>query len=153
MTQAHQAFTTHLLRYVGIGLISGSIVHATTLGHDLWRTISFISLGILLFLTGLYLEHRGQFGRHLASYIVLSILVSLGTGMVSGSTQHYLDGPQSGALLFSIGGWMTYIALLYRDHKEALTKKSITLSFLIACIIGFALYTLGDSLHLTPHTH
>ncbi len=60
-----QAYITHLLRYVGVGLISGSIVHAGTLGGHWVRYLVLIALGAAMFGFGVWLEHRLEYKDNL----------------------------------------------------------------------------------------
>lgn len=149
-----QAYLTHLLRYVGVGLISGSIVHAGTLGGNWWRYLVLIGLGAAMFGWGVWLEHHAEKQVNLGVYTALSILISIGTGMVSGATQHYLDGPRMAAILLPVGLVIGYWAFAFRDYRAQLgVKRVVGLVVLVATIMAvlwsIAIY-LGEQV---PHGH
>ena len=47
MEKPEYSYVSHILRYVGVGLVSGSIVHAGTLGGDSLKYIVLILMGIV----------------------------------------------------------------------------------------------------------
>jgi cation transporter-like permease len=129
------AFLSHMCKYIGVGLISGSIVHAGTLGGNYIKYLVLILLGILLFIIGNILEHNISSLRELLPYIGVSTILSIGTGMVSGGTQHYLDGPAVAAVLFPAGFILAYIAFIYRDYKSEWTLRRISTSIIVALLL------------------
>ena len=137
---ADQSFLSHLCRYVGVGLISGSIVHVGTLGGSYTRYLVLIILGVLIFITGTILDAETKLDKHLLKYIFISVLVSIGIGMVSGGTQHYLDGPLYAAKLMPIGLLLAYLAFVYRDHRQLLSGKKILMAVVVCGLISGALY-------------
>ena len=150
---ANRAFISHLARYVGVGLISGSIVHAGTLGGSGIRYVVLILVGIIAFGVGTYLENRDQKIKNISKYISMSIIISVGTGMVSGGTQHYLDGPYFAAGLISIGLLIAYISFNYRDFRSKLTLKQIVLAIIISLALGTGLYFVARYVPVTSDHH
>lgn len=149
-----QAYITHLLRYVGVGLISGSIVHAGTLGGNWLRYIVLIALGAAMFAFGVWLEHRLEHRDNIGLYTALSVAVSIGTGMVSGATQHYLDGPFIAAFLLPSGLLIGYLAFAYRDHRTELNTKRIAWLLFVAVATALVLWLTANWLgELVPHGH
>jgi len=146
MSTSLKLFTSHILRYVGVGLISGSIVHAGTLGGDSLHYVSLILLGVLAFTFGTYLENENKFDKHFVLFIFISVIVSLGTGMVSGSTQHYLDGPIFASVVLPLGLLMAYIAFMYRDYKKELSAKKVLIAVILTALLGIGLYALAHKL-------
>lgn len=120
-TAEKETFVSYLSRYVGIGLISGSIVHAGTLGGGSLRYIILISIGALLFMFGTFLETKKEVLT--TRFIVTSVLLSMGVGMVSGGTQHFIDGPLYAAFLIPTGLFVGYIMFLFRKGSEHLSIK------------------------------
>jgi peptidoglycan/LPS O-acetylase OafA/YrhL len=133
-------FWSHIARYVGVGMISGSIVHAGTLGGNVMKYVVLVVLGILVFLTGIYLEQYSKGERLPMRYIIITVIVSIGTGMVSGGVQHYLDGPYVAALLIPAGLLLAYISFIYRDYRKQYSVKDIFVKTLLFACIGAVLY-------------
>lgn len=144
MKKTSIAFGSHLCKYVGIGLISGSVVHAGTLGGSSLKYVLLMLTGIGLFLLGLFLEEDKK--NLVLSYIILSILVSIGTGMVSGATQHFLDGPMTAAVLLSLGLWMAGLAFFARESWSFLSLKNIVFSLMVAGLLYTVLYALAHKI-------
>jgi hypothetical protein len=134
-TSSTKQFSAHMCKYLGVGLISGSIVHAGTLGGDYAKYVVLIILGIALFIIGNLLEHGISSLKELLPYIAISTVLSIGTGMVSGGTQHYLDGPNVAAILFPLGFFLAYLAFIYRDFKNELSTKKIATVAIISVLL------------------
>ncbi|MGL4488515.1 MAG: hypothetical protein ACRCU5_03620 [Rhizobiaceae bacterium] len=117
------AFAIHVAKYIGIGLVSGSIVHAGTLGGSSFKYIGLIVAGILMTLLGYVLEHRHEKKAIGARFLFLAVCLSFGTGMLSGGVQHYADNPAYGALLLSAGLIITFLALAYKDFEHVISMK------------------------------
>lgn len=139
----HESFFSHMARYVGVGLISGSVVHAGTLGGATSKYITLIALGTLLFAIGVLIQHKGEKIHKLLSYVLISVIISFGTGMVSGATQHYLDNPTFGAILLSVGLLIAYISFTWQEYRQNFTFKRI----LVATVVIFGLWLGLNSLN------
>lgn len=131
-----RSFSAHMAQYIGVGLISGSVVHAGTLGGSSVKYGVLIGLGMLIYCLKFLIEARFRVDRQLARFLGVSALVSLGTGMVSGSTQHFLDGPRAGAVLASVGVVVAYLFFCLREDRRSLTWRSVG----GALIVGLALF-------------
>lgn len=147
MQSPEKSFSSHILRYVGVGLISGSIVHAGTLGGSSTRYIVLIIMGIIAFTVGTYIEQERKISKDFLHFILISVLISIGTGMVSGGTQHYLDNPLFASYILPIGLLLGYIAYLYRDFRKNINVKRVLLSVIIAFTFFFSLYSIA---HIVP---
>lgn len=140
------AFLIHICKYLGIALVAGSIVHAGTLGGSSSKYVFLIAIGILLTVTGNYLEYKV---KNLAvgwSILFLAIALSFGTGMLSGGIQHYSDNPAYGSILLSLGLILTFVALAYKDFARVVTQKSIIIITVVSFIVYLLLSTVGASL-------
>lgn len=140
-------FISHILRYVGVGLISGSIVHAGTLGGESLHYILLVVMGIIGFTIGTVMENKEKFDRHLFSFILISTVVSIGTGMVSGGTQHYLDNPLFASYILPAGFLIAYFAFAFRDFRQSLSFKRIAIACMLAGMLFFSLYSIA---HVLP---
>lgn len=150
---AEHAFLSHILRYVGVGLISGSVVHAGTLGGSSLHYTVLIVLGVIAFVGGTVLEERKKQERSLLKYILISVILSLGVGMVSGGTQHYLDGPVYASFLIPIGLGVGYLAFIFRDYKSKVTlQRIIGIALFVAVSFGI-LYGIAHSIPTLENHH
>lgn len=150
---AENAFVSHTLRYVGVGLISGSVVHAGTLGGGSIQYIILIVLGVIAFVVGTLLEERKKSERSLLKYVLISVILSLGVGMVSGGTQHYLDGPVYASFLIPIGLGVGYLAFLFRDYTSKVNLKRIVGIVLFTVVSFGALYGIAHTIPTLDNHH
>jgi hypothetical protein len=147
------AFAAHTLRYVGIGLVSGSIVHAGTLGGSILRYEILIILGIIFFAIAMYLEQHDRSTKTLVRYIAISVVISIGTGMASGGFQHFIDGPRYAAGLIPLGLALSYIAFAFRDFKGSLTANRAVVAIGICGALFLGLHQIASILPENPHHH
>jgi len=142
-----KSFVSHILCYVGVGLISGSIVHIGTLSGNETRYIVLIVLGIITFIIGTILK-KGNTTIGL-TYILISVALAIGVGMVSGGTQHYLDGPVYASFLIPFGLLLAYITYVFLEKKDQLNQKKV----IIMTILSFGLLGLLYGIaHIVPTT-
>ena len=153
MSSPEKSFASHMLRYVGVGLISGSIVHAGTLGGNVTQYVALIVLGVIAFIYGTYLEYENKIDKKFISFILISVVISIGTGMVSGGTQHYLDGPVFASIILPIGLLVAYMAYLYRDFKGDFSFKKICIAIIICSILAVNLYSLAHKIPTLENHH
>lgn len=73
--------------------------------------------------------------------------------MVSGGTQHYLDGPTYAAFLIPIGIVVGYFAFLVRDYKTQITLKRVVFMFVGATILAAGLYAIARNLPTVQDHH
>lgn len=139
------AFIIHLCKYLGISLVSGSIVHAGTLGGNSIKYIMLIAIGIFLTVTGNYLEYRVKNIKVGLNIFALAILLSFGTGMLSGGVQHYSDNTAYGSTLLALGFILTFTSLAYKDFANKVTNKSIFIVSLISIGLYFTLSFVGHN--------
>lgn len=140
------AFVTHICKYLGIALVAGSIVHAGTLGGNTYKYISLIIVGICLTVIGNYLEYKIKNIRVGINLLLLAILLSFGTGMLSGGIQHYSDNPAYGSILLSLGLILTFISLAYKDFTAAVSMKAILIIVSISTLSYIVLSTVGANM-------
>jgi len=146
-----RSFVSHILCYIGIGLISGSIVHMGTLTGNEVRYVILIVLGIIAFIIGTLLEkEKAEIGL---VYILVSVALAIGVGMVSGGTQHYLDGPVYAAFLIPIGLLVGYVAYVELHDKVQLTLKKVALASIISFGLLGMLYGVAHSIPVVEDHH
>jgi len=146
-----KAFTSHILRYVGIALISGSIVHTGTLGGGVTKYIVFIVAGIIAFVVGTIME-KGKTKINL-EYILISVGLAIGVGMVSGGTQHYFDGPIYASFLIPFGLLLGYITYVFLEKRDQLNKKRIVTMTIVSLGLVVILYGIAHTLPVIEDHH
>lgn len=150
--------------FVGAGFISGGIVH---LGDGFnWWDVSLILIGIVLFVAGSYAQELRSSQNNLkkegiALFLFYSLLLSIGIGMASGGTQHFVDTPAYSNYLIPIGLFLGVPAFALKQNIPLLKAEWVRLmlvSFLIAVALFFFLSLVNGSvpgvhLDLTSHSH
>lgn len=162
--QVFVPFVIFTAMFVGAGFISGGIVH---LGDGFnWWDLSLILVGIVLFVIGSYAQElRGSQNNLKKEGIVLflfySLLLSIGIGMASGGTQHFVDTPEYSNYLIPLGLLLGVPAFALKQNIPLLKNewvKLIIISFLIAVALFLILSLMNGSvpgvhLDLTSHSH
>lgn len=141
-----RAFLAHAAQYVGIAMVAGSVVHASTLGGSPIRHGATIVAGTLVYSMKFLIEAGFRVDRRLARYLAISTVVSIGTGMMSGSVQHFLDGPRAGSVLASIGVVVAYVSFCLREDRRVLNRRSLTGALLVGAVLFAALWSLAGVL-------
>ncbi len=141
-----RAFLAHTAQYVGIAMVSGSVVHASTLGGSPIKYGALIFAGTLVYCMKFLIEAGFRVDRRLARFLAISTVVSLGTGMMSGSTQHFLDGPRAGAVLASVGFVVAYVSFCLREDRRVLNRRSLTGALIVGAVLFGALWSLAGVL-------
>jgi hypothetical protein len=138
------AYVIHICKYLGIALMSGSIVHAGTLGGSNLKYLGLIAVGILLTVFGNYLEYEVKNVKVGAKILFLAICLSFGTGMLSGGIQHFSDNPAFSAALLTIGAIITFFSLAYKDFPGVLSFKAIPIAGLVGLAFYLVVPVIGD---------
>jgi hypothetical protein len=119
-------FVAYLLLFVGLGFVSGSIVH---LGEtsQISRFVTIGIIGMVMFVLGSYLQEIKLSNRNLPKsdtllYILYSLALSVGIGMMSGGTQHFLDFPVYASYLLPFGLVIAFVFYILRSSHH-LSRK------------------------------
>ena len=115
-------YLKYVALFVGAGLISGSIVHYPL---DKTRYIIIGAVGAVLFaLASTFADARakGNGPASLVKFVLASLVLALGIGMISGGIQHFSDIPTRAATLIPLGGALSIIAFAIRDGHR-LTRR------------------------------
>ena len=104
ITQDNKNYLVYIAKYLGVALISGSVVHIGTLQNGVMRYIVLMGIGMVLMMLGNIVEAK-QLGNKINTKFLMVITgLSLATGFLSGGVQHYLDNPIYAGYLLAIGG-------------------------------------------------
>jgi uncharacterized protein (DUF305 family) len=113
-----RSFSAHMVNYLGIGFISGGIVHVALFAEDKIIYATHLCLGVLVYLLRFLINARFQITGDMLKFLGVSVFVSLGTGMVNGSTQHFQDDPKIASVLMTVGFVIVYISFVLRTQIE-----------------------------------
>lgn len=143
--------------FLGIGLVSGSVVHFP---GDPVRYAIIGSIGILLFVISslvdeIVIKKRNLKENAILRVILFSVVLSMGIGMISGAIQHFTDTPKYAAILIPAGIVVSLFGFLLKNQVR-LSKAILgwsALCLLVVCIpLGVTLSALAEDI-ATPHVH
>lgn len=145
-------FLTFALMFIGAGFISGSIVHLGE-GANPWD-ISVLVTGVILFMIGSYVQEILYNGKSLKeegtlSFLFFSLFLSLGIGMVSGGTQHFVDTPEYSSYLIPIGLVVGIVAFVFKTNIKLSGAEFIKLllgTLVFSALLWGALFCGGKTL-------
>jgi TRAP-type C4-dicarboxylate transport system permease small subunit len=144
--------------FVGVGMISGGVVH-----YPLNTTYYgiLIAAGVAVFLAATLLNEvvlapvRPTTGR-LVRLVGASLFLSFGIGMLSGGIQHFTDFPQRASILIPLGLALSFGAYLAREGSWVQYRRVATAGAVVfaACILMlFALQALAQRMEGGSHSH
>lgn len=135
MTNVLIRYAAYIGFFLGMGLLSGSIVHMPL---DPSRYIAVMVVGVILFLaasfvTEVYLEKKEMPPLQIVRSLLCSLGLSVGVGMVSGSIQHFSDNVAYASYLIPIGfGLSLFSFFLKNEATFNLKRLSLVLAFFLA---------------------
>ncbi len=156
-------FLTYIVKYLGIALIAGSVVHIGTLQNGFARYIVLAAVGLVLMMIGNILEAKQNGQKINLNYLLIITGLSFSTGFLSGGIQHYLDNPVYAGYLLSIGIFVAYLTYFWKD-KLVLKKRNIIIVFIFSISLlllsnfvikdlAFGLHTSSESDVIPEHGH
>ena len=134
----NKKYITYLLKYLGVALIAGSVVHVGTLQSGATRYAVLGIIGLVLMLAGNIFEAKQNGEKINLRYLIVITGLSLATGFFSGGIQHYLDNPGYAGYLLAIGLFFSYIAFFMRDKIKLYVKHILFVTIISAAIIAFS---------------
>ena len=150
ISNENKKYLVYLAKYLGVALISGSVVHIGTLSTGFTRYAVLLVIGVILMLFGNISEAK-QIGIKINSkFLLIIVSLAIATGFMSGGVQHYLDNPVYAGYLLAIGAVVAYITFFLKD-KIAIRKKDI---FVVVFIALGILFVSNFLMHdVVPHGH
>jgi len=114
-------YLTFISLFVGAGFISGGIVHLGE-GINFWD-ISLLIAGVILFVLGSYIQEvlfnkKTLVSEGVVPFLFYSLILSIGVGMASGGTQHFLDTPLYSIYLIPIGLFIGIFAFVLKQNIQ-----------------------------------
>lgn len=128
-----QKYLEYIALYLGIALVGGAIVHMP--GSPL-KNVVILLVGMTLFLFASLREARARSGGTdsggAGAYLLLSAVLSVGLGMISGSIQHFDEFPDYGSVLIPLGIGLSLLAF---GRRETLLPAGTRMVGLIAALV------------------
>lgn len=158
MNQVLPPYILYVALYLGVALTGGSVVHMPL---DPVRYLLIGGIGVVIFIVASALDARRRHATSveggsgaLGRYLVWSVVLSIGLGMLSGSIQHFLDFPHYAAILLPLGVPVTLAAYIGRERLSLPQPQLLRLAatagvFTLALALG--LDVLADE--IAPHGH
>ncbi|MFM8548440.1 MAG: hypothetical protein ACKODB_12665 [Betaproteobacteria bacterium] len=134
--------------YLGIALVGGAIVH---MPGSPTKNVVIMLVGMALFLAASLREARAKVltgeSAGAGRFLVLSAMLSIGLGMISGSIQHFDEFPDYGSILIPCG---IGLSLPTFGMRESLLPGGARLAALVVAL-GLALPIVWLGLHEFAH--
>lgn len=149
MTENNEKFIIHILSYLGVALIGGSIVHIGTLDGGSIRYIILGCVGVAMMIIGSVLEAQMKKEPININYLGIVTALAISTGLLSGGIQHFLDNPIYAGYLLAAGLIVSYISFAGKYHANTTTQGIITIAILALTIVLVSNTVVHESI---PHT-
>lgn len=111
-------FLAYFLLLASTSFIAGGIVHLG-LGENVAYYLALTVVGVVCFTIGNYLQEfvlrQNTRGTSLGAFLLVSFVLSIGIGMVTGGVQHFLDNPSYSAVLIPVGLVLAVGAFTWRE--------------------------------------
>jgi hypothetical protein len=146
--EVFKPYFSYLTMFLGMGLISGSLVHAAQPDMRSYA-LALMAVGAALFAFGSYLNEvlfkTGILGDSVLKYVSVSLLLAIGIGMVSGAAQHFYDTPIFASYIAPIGVFVSSLAFAIRQgyilhRKSWMLMIGAGLAFAVVFHLGLRTY-------------
>ncbi len=145
-------YLTYLVKYMGVALIAGSVVHIGTLQNGFTRYLILGVIGLVLMIVGNTIEAKQNGQKIDLNYLLILTGLSFATGFLSGGIQHYLDNPVYAGYLLSIGIFVSYLTYFWKN-KLKLNPRNVAVVFIFSVSLlllsNYVIKDLAFDLHTT----
>ncbi|ACO47525.1 hypothetical protein DEDE109153_16335 [Deinococcus deserti] len=111
-------FVAYFLMLASTSFIAGGIVHLG-LGENTTFYMALAAVGVVCFTAGNYLQEyvirKNERGTALGKFLLVSFVLSVGIGMMTGGVQHFLDNPPYSTILIPSGLLLAVTAFAMRE--------------------------------------
>ena len=149
MSESNIKYVTHLLSYLGVALLGGSIVHIGTLDAGNTRYVTLGCVGLAMMIIGSVLEARISKEAISVTYVGTITALAVSTGLLSGGIQHFLDNPVYAGYLLATGIIVSYLAFASKYHLPTTAHGIITVVLVALTIVVASNTVIYESL---PHS-
>ncbi len=151
LSKEDKDYFTYVAKYLGVALISGSVVHIGTLQNGVTRYIVLMLLGLVLMMIGNVREAKANGQKINLNYLAIITGLSFATGFLSGGVQHYLDNPSYAGWLLGLGAIITYITFFLKDRLALKTKNVVAIFIFSITLILLSNHVFDDILFGANH--
>jgi len=132
-------YVNYVLLFLGMGLISGSIVHMPVdpVKYTLIMLIGAAMFGFASFINDLKGQADMSAGAIVRS-LLYSLALSVGIGMMSGGIQHFSDNPTYAAMLIPTGFGVSLFSFVLK-HNPNLSVKRVYAVIAIFAVLALPL--------------
>ncbi|ABB13905.1 hypothetical protein [Carboxydothermus hydrogenoformans] len=144
-------YFSYAFYFLGMGLISGSIVHMPL---NPARYSLIMSIGIVLFVIASYLyevklNRRELSGTETVKFLLFSLFLSVGIGMMSGGIQHFDEEPAYASYLIPAGLVISLISFTVKHGIKPKLKEKL-IAGVVILTLAFASWTYLQDLAKNP---
>ncbi|WP_045319696.1 hypothetical protein [Limimaricola cinnabarinus] len=157
--EVFKPYFSYLTMFLGMGLISGSLVHAAQPDMRSYA-LALMAIGAALFAFGSYLNEvlfkTGILGDSVLKYVSVSLLLAVGIGMVSGAAQHFYDTPIFASWSAPIGVFVSSLAFAIRQGYVLHRRNWMLMivgGLVFASVFHLGLRAYAESLPMSPGHH
>ncbi|MFZ5814349.1 MAG: hypothetical protein ACOY93_03495 [Bacillota bacterium] len=128
-------YLSYLALFLGMGLISGSIVHMPIdpIRYSLLMIIGAIMFGVASVINDMAAAANRTAGGMIRS-VLGALLLSVGIGMVSGGIQHFTDIPEYAPTLIPLGLAVSLVAFIIKQQIRLSVKRIYAVGLLLLLI-------------------
>jgi len=141
--------------FVGAGFISGGIVHLGE-GFNVWD-LSMLMVGLLFFVVSTCVQEfifskKNIKDVKIIQFILYSLAISIGVGMASGGTQHFVDTPVYSSYLIPIGLGIGMITFFLKEKVSFAPKKWLQIISTVIVMVIALILILGQIGKVLPES-
>jgi hypothetical protein len=124
--------------FLGVGLISGGIVHMPI---EPLRYSIILSVGSAIFITAaflneIYIEKKKMGVTQILKLLVYSFILSLGVGMIGGGIQHFSDLGRYAVFLIPTGIVLSFVSYILKNGIVVPKKQAFNLSLILVLLVS-----------------
>ncbi|HWI60523.1 MAG TPA: hypothetical protein VNT75_01655 [Symbiobacteriaceae bacterium] len=130
-------YVNYVLLFLGMGLISGAIVHMPVdpVKYTMISMVGAVMFGFASFINDIRGQENMGVGA-IVKYLICSLVLSVGIGMMSGGIQHFSDNPTYAAMLIPLGFGLSLFSFIIKNNAKLSAKRAYAV---IAVFIVLAL--------------
>lgn len=129
MKNAIYKYLVYVIYFLGIGMTSSGIV-LMPFNHVRYGIVLIIGLGLFLagsFFNEVIIDKHNLTKKESVKLLLLSLILALGIGMISGGISHYKESPVYVSYLIPFGIFLSFISFIIKNNFELFSKNKFKL--------------------------